>query len=219
MPTRKPMLENSVFHIFNRSIAQFEIFRDEKDFERFIWMIRFFSIPQKRLSFSKLRRDYKEHHWREKIQSLAELFPSEIQIIAYCLMPTHFHLVVFQKKPYAISKFIKKLLASYTQYVNLKRNRKGPLWEGRFKHVLCETDEQLIHLTRYVHLNPVTAYLEDKPENWFASSYNEYLAEQPDMICNWDPFLKINSQHYKEFTENRVEYQRSLAKIKNLMLD
>ncbi len=219
MPPRSPMPDNSVFHIFNRSIANFEIFRGERDFGRFTWMMRFFAIPQKTLSFSKLTRDYKHSDWPEKINALSEKYPSEIQIIAYCLMPTHIHMAIKQQNSSAISKFMKNLLSSYAQYFNLTNYRKGPLWEGRFKHVLCETDEQLLHLTRYIHLNPVTACLTDKPENWMASSYGEYLSGSSNGVCNWRPLLTINPGIYQKFTNSRIDDQRTLAKIKKLLMD
>ena len=75
------------------------------------------------------------------------------------------------------------ILNSYSRYFNTKQKRKGPLWEGRFENVLIKTDEQLLHLTRYIHLNPVTAYLVDQAKDWQASSYNEYLENSDFNEC------------------------------------
>ncbi len=219
MPIRQPLSDIGVFHIYSKSIAEFEIFRNPKEFERFTWMMRFFAIPKTNLSFSNLMRDYDEPDWQAKIDILAEQSPPKIKFIAYCLMPTHIHFVIEQKERDAISFFVKKILDSYTKYFNFKNHRKGPLWESRFKHVTCETDEQLLHLTRYIHLNPVTAYLIDDPKNWQASSYNEYLDDQKNKICDWSHLLDIHPEKYKLFTNNRIEDQRTLAKIKNLLLD
>ncbi len=219
MPIRKPMSDNGVFHIFNKSIAGYEIFNNTQEFERFIWMMRFFSIPRAYLSFSNLMRDYKEKDWRLKIEELADQSPPKTRLIAYCLMPTHIHFVLEQKERDAISFFMEKLLNSYTKYFNFKYHRKGPLWESRFKHVACETDDQLLHLTRYVHLNPVTAYLVNKPEEWAFSSSKEYLNEKLDKLCNWSSLIDLCQEKYKTFTEDRIEDQRTLAKIKSLLLD
>ena len=95
------------------------------------------------------------------------------------------------------------------------------MWEGRFKNVLVESDEQLLHLTRYIHLNPVAAYLVDKPENWSASSYKEYLSGDNDKnkICEYSEILEIEPSFYKEFVEDRISYQREIAKIKELILE
>jgi putative transposase len=113
------------------------------------------------------------------------------------------------------------ILNSYTRYFNTKHKRKGPLWESRFKSVLVETDEQLLHLTRYIHLNPVTAFLVDKPEEWKASSYNEYLLKVSgsDRTCNYDGILDIEPSSYRKFVEDRISYQRELAKIKELLIE
>jgi len=113
------------------------------------------------------------------------------------------------------------ILNSYTRYFNVKTRRKGPLWESRFKSVLVDTDEQLIHLTRYIHLNPVTAYLINKPQEWKFSSYGEYLGKvgKEDIVCRYEDLLSIQPDSYKEFVDDRISYQRSLATIKYLMLD
>lgn len=108
------------------------------------------------------------------------------------------------------------VLNSYSKYFNIKHNRKGPLWEGRFKSVLIETDEQLLHLTRYIHLNPVTAFLVEKPDAWKSSSYGEYVASMNSdaSICNYDAVLKIEPKEYKDFVDEQIPHQRDLAHIK-----
>jgi putative transposase len=144
-----------------------------------------------------------------------------VEIIAYCIMPTHLHLVLKQLEDNGISIFMNRILNSYSHYFNIKHERKGPLWEGRFKHILVEKDEYLLHLTRYIHLNPVTAYLVNKPEEWFASSYGEYLQDvkKDDKICKYSEILEIEPKSYREFIEDRISYQRELAKIKHLVMD
>ena len=112
-----------------------------------------------------------------------------------------------------------KVLKSYSKYFNKKYKRKGPLWETRFKNVHVDTDEQLLHLTRYIHLNPVTALLVKKPEDWNFSSYKEYLRESPRKICEFEEFIPIEKNEYKLFVEERIDYQKELAKIKHLLLE
>ena len=113
------------------------------------------------------------------------------------------------------------ILNSYSRYFNLKHRRKGPLWEGRFKRILVRNDEQLLHLTRYIHLNPTTSYLVNRPEEWNWSSFKEYIrdASANDGICGYSNVLDINPSSYKKFVEDRISYQRELAKIKDLLLD
>ncbi len=218
MPLRKPIPENAVLHVFNKSIANYNIFNTDADHQRYLWMMQYFSLPNQMESFSNFLRD-NSHKMSEKIAALVTDNPPEVKIIAYCLMPTHFHLVTQQKNQRAISDFMLKLQNGYTQYFNDKHNRKGPLWEGRFKHVECESDEQLIHLTRYVHLNPVTAYLVEKPDEWRASSYQEYLGNSETKICHFRSVLQIDLRTYEKFVLDRVHDQRMLATIKKQLLD
>jgi len=112
------------------------------------------------------------------------------------------------------------ILKSYSLYFNSMNNRKGPLWENRFRNVLVKTDEQLLHLTRYLHLNPVTAYLVEKPEYWEYSSCHEYLGNTTQTrICEFEEFIEIKQDEYKEFMNSRIDEQRDSARIKSLILD
>jgi putative transposase len=134
-------------------------------------------------------------------------------------MPTHLHLILKQLKHNGISIFMNNILNSYTRYFNTKHKRKGPLWEARFKNILIEKDEYLLHLTRYIHLNPVTASLINKPEDWLASSYREYIEKNAEKICQYDDVLKTEPISYKQFVDDRISYQRELAKIKQYLFD
>jgi putative transposase len=134
-------------------------------------------------------------------------------------MPTHIHLILKQLAPSGISIFVGNVLNSYTRYFNLKHHRKGPLWESKFQNILVKGDEQLLHLTRYIHLNPVTALLTDKPQNWKFSSYNEYLGQTNYPICQYKDLIEFDQNKYKKFVLDRISYQRELAIIKKITLD
>jgi len=141
-------------------------------------------------------------------------------MIAYCLMPTHFHFILEPLQENGIATFTNNLLNSYTRFFNLKHKRQGPLWQGRSKKVLIETDEQLIHLTRYLHLNPVTAHLVKVPEQWEASSYGEYLGiSKWKKMCQYSHVLEIDPLRYRKFVEDQISYQRELAWVKHLILE
>jgi putative transposase len=141
-----------------------------------------------------------------------------VGIIAYCLMPTHFHIILNELNENGLSLFIKNILNSYTRYFNIKHNRKGPLWESRSKKVSIESDEQLLHLTRYIHLNPVTSYLVKMPEDWPYSSYKEYIFKAliNKQICTYKNYLDIKPHIYAKFVEDGILYQREMAKVKQL---
>lgn len=143
-----------------------------------------------------------------------------VDILAFCIMPTHIHLILKQNLDGGIGIFLSKVLNSYSKYFNTKHQRTGPLWSSRFHAVLVIDDEQLYHLSRYVHLNPTSAGLVDNPENWDYSSYNEYLTESSEnKICNFNNYISLNSTQYKEFVESRINYQKELSLIKYLTID
>ncbi|MFH1363856.1 MAG: transposase [Candidatus Omnitrophota bacterium] len=211
------LVEGEVYHVFSKSIAGFVIFNNDQEFLRFIDTIKYYRVKNPPLKFSIFLRQLKSKN-RNKFKANKEKL---VEIVSYCLMPTHFHLVLKQLSEKGTSTFISNLLNSYTRYFNTKHNRKGPLWEGRFKKVLVENDEQLLHLTRYTHLNPTTAYLVDSPKDWQFSSYREYLSviEEKNKICEYREFFDINPATYREFVEDSVAYQREAAGIKQLVLE
>jgi len=220
MTTRKqPLTIGEIYHVFTKSIAGYEIFTENRDFSRIIETINYYLIKNPPLKFSRFIEESKTS---TKFLNIANKGNGQIvKIIAYCIMPTHIHMIVQQIENNGISTFMRKVLNSYSKYFNIKNNRKGPLWENRFQNVLVTRDEQLLHLSRYIHLNPVTAYLVDKPEDWQYSSYSEYLGD-PSLkkkICEFEELLEIEPLSYKEFVNTRIDDQRELARMKNLLLD
>ncbi|MFH1459540.1 MAG: transposase [Candidatus Omnitrophota bacterium] len=216
---RKNVLKNNhVYHVFSRSIFKFKIFNDLVDFDRMRNLFWYYRKEKPILKYSYfLQVNNKEKFYKDYLLNNKEI----VNIIAYCIMPTHIHLILKQTKDKGISIFMNNILNSYTRYFNSKIKRKGPLWESRFKSVNVDTDEQLMHLTRYVHLNPVTAHLVNNPEAWNYSSYKEFISmeneEQP--ICKYNDLLDINPKQYAEFVHSNIDYQRQLADIKDKLFD
>lgn len=216
---RKDLLANEeIYHILNRSIAEYKIVNDENDFVRMVSLLKYYRIgkpPCKFSQFTKLSNDEKNKIFNNPNNEYL------VDIISYCIMPTHPHLVLKQLIDDGISRYMSNILNSYSKYFNTKHLRKGPLWESRFKNILVENDQQLLHLTRYIHLNPVTAGLVEKPEDWFASSYKEYLKQIADenKICKFDNIFDFTTIRYKKFVEDRTSYQKQLSRIKRLILE
>jgi putative transposase len=216
---RKYILEDGrIYHVFTKSIAGFQVFRSRADYERMKGLLKYYMIenpPLKYSIYSELKdtKNYYQKYYDEK-DKLAE-------IIAYCLMPTHIHLILRQLKKDGISIFMGNILNSYSRYFNIRNKRKGPLWESRFKNVEVSTDEQLLHLSRYIHLNPSSANLVEKLEDWEFSSYEEYIGktDEEDRFCKYSDNISIDYEEYRKFVDSRKDYQRELAKIKNLYLE
>ena len=218
---KEPLVTGEVYHVFTKSIAGYRIFNNDVEFSRMLNVICYYQRQKLELKFSDFIRSANvktKHFPLRKWESGDE--EKLVEIIAYCLMPTHIHLILKQLKENGISTFMRKILDSYTRYFNTKHKRKGPLWEGKFQNVLVKTDEQLLHLTRYIHLNPVTAYLVDKPEDWPMSSYQEYLSNiSNSRISKYDGILDIEPKDYQKFVADRIGYQRELTKIEDLFLE
>jgi putative transposase len=209
------MEETKVYHVITKSIAGFKIFLNAQDYQRMLEILKYYQYNPKIKYSYYISLDNKSKVYYDQLKNKEPL----VEIIAYCLMPTHIHLVLEEVSERGISEYMRKVLDSYTRYFNRKINRKGPLWEGKFKKINVETNEQLLHLTRYVHLNPSTAGLVNKPEEWEYSSYREYIGLDNYKICSKEKFFAFSNKEYKEFVEDRIGYQKSLALIKSIILE
>ena len=146
-----------------------------------------------------------------------------VEIIAYCLMPNHFHFLLKQSKENGMSVFVGNVSNSYTRYFNTKYKRTGPLLQGKFKAVRIESEEQLFHLSRYIHLNSFSSCLTktlDELCKYQYSSLPEYLSPEGENYCQKEIVLdNFKKYSYKTFLFDQADYQRRLQEIKFLTLE
>jgi len=166
--------------------------------------------------FLDLHQDRKVH-----IQQQLTRNPTQIKFLAYCFMPNHFHFLLLQKVDGGISKFLSNVQNSYTRYYNTKHKRIGPLFLNQFKAVRIEEGDQLLHVARYIHLNPYTSYVVKSIDELFEyrwSSIGEYLTGNPN-LCDIGPVMQHfkNNNAYKTFLSDQAGYQRRLDGIKHLV--
>lgn len=211
MPPRRVILASGeTYHIFNRSLRQTPIFTTKREFDLFLMAIRYYLQPNPPVKFSIYRQQPNKYK--------TDLTKTLVKIVAYCLMPTHFHFILTQHEEEGIKIFIHRLTTSYSRYFNLKYNQKGPVFENRFKAVRIETQEQLIHLSRYVHLNPTTSFLVKDPGQYNYSSYKIYLnEEESDFVDLSKVMSEFTVENYKRFVLDQKDYQRELERIKHLI--
>lgn len=217
---KDPLTNNQHYHVFSRSIAKFTVFNNDADYLRIIDILnlyRYTDFNYKYSRFIELESETK----KDIINNLEKTSPVLVEIIAYCIMPTHIHLILKQVSENGISNFMSKILNCYTRYFNIHHKRTGPLWEGRFKNVLILTNEQLLHLTRYAHLNPTSAGLVKNPEDWQFSSYHEYIKNDLTnlSICTFDSLFDFNEKQYEKFVLDHKSYQKNLSLIKHTLID
>ena len=223
MPLRKiPLINGEIYHIFNRGVNFQPIFRNKWDYNRALEVLKFYLVEKPALRYGKfLLLPQKE---RKSILINLQKQVKLVDIICYCLMPNHFHLLIKQNKDNGISSFMRNFQISYTRYYNERSKRIGPLLQGQFKAVRMETEEQLLHVSRYIHLNPFSSFvvkqLKDS-EVYPWSSYGEYLGQRTTEICQKSLIFSIIkfSGKYKEFVSDQADYQRKLDQIKHLTLD
>lgn len=113
-----------------------------------------------------------------------------------------------------------QLANSYTKYFNKKFKRVGSLLQGTFKSVIVKTDGQLIHVSRYIHINPVVAGIISKPQYYQWSSYEEYVNGSSG-YCLTDLVLGLFSsrEEYRKFTEDQIDYGKSIEAIKHQLIE
>lgn len=213
VPYRKiPLVNNEVYHVFNRGVAKLPIFNDKRDYNRFLETLYYYQFQGPKPQFSQLKR-FKEIKFDHN--------PKIVEIVCYCLMSNHYHLLLRQLQDNGISEFINKLSNSYTKYFNTRHERVGPLLQGQFKAVRIESDEQLMHVSRYIHLNPITSYLIKDLKEYTLSSYLSYINLQKDNLCEKELILSMfkNIQQYEEFVLDQVDYARTLKLIGSQLLD
>ena len=192
MPYRKREFgKGGYFHVFNRGVNKEEIFFSKENYLYFLSLVRKYS----------------------------ELY--SITIIAYCLMPNHFHLLLRQDNDVPISKFINVTLNAYVQGVNKQLDRKGPLFEGRFKHIKIENPKYLIHLCRYIHLNPVSAAIVKDPGDWANSNYLEWIGLRNGKLQDADFIASQfkDRKDYKSFCLDLIDEKELLKKLDKYLLE
>ena len=218
---RIPLITGEYYHVFNRGVARQPIFLSIKDYEQALLALSYyrFSNPPMRLS------RYKELSVEERTNTLNELQESEkrVEIASFVLMPNHFHMLLKQTAENGISSFISQFANSYTRYFNTKHNRVGPIFQGVFKSVHVETTEQLVHLSRYIHLNPAVSAVVKESDliSYRWSSLPDYLEEKNSSLIYSDAVLEQFSsrEEYKKFVINYIDYGKELEKIKHLILE
>lgn len=221
MPIRKtPLRSGYIYHILNRGINHAPIFVEKKDYQRFMDLLDYCRFTDYPVKFSL----FKSLSFERKQQIKSALKEKFVSFISYCLMPNHFHFVLRQEKDNGITSFINRFLTSYTKFFNTKHKRNGPLFVGRFKAILVETEEQLFHLVRYVHLNPYSSVVVktiDELSVYPWSSFGEYLKSktEPETCDQKELILSqfANKESFKRFTFDQAEYQRRLEEIKHLL--
>jgi len=221
MPRRNLVIAtNEIYHIFNRSIAKENIFSSMTNLRKAFEIIEFYRLSQtlKLSKFRVLPKQLKDEYQR-KIQDKSPL----VEIYAFALMPNHYHLLLKQLQENGVSRFISNFQNSFAKVFNLKNQRDGALFQNSFKARRVETDEEFVHLSRYIHLNPITAFLIKFQDltSYPWTSFSIYKSGEKNSFVNANFLLNMfkSKKVYAQFVADQVDYQRKLALIKAMLLD
>jgi len=203
MPSRnivKDFAPESYYHIYNRGVAKQPIFLDSRDKQRFLALFERHLSHKESLNGNGLA--YRK-------------FTDDIELLCYCLMGNHFHLLVYQAENVsAITDFMRSVLTAYTMYFNRRHKRVGPLFQSVYKSSRISTDSYLLHISRYIHLNP-RGY-----KSYHYSSLAHYLGTPSPEWLNPNKILDLFAQeNYLEFLEDYEDHKASLEEIKYELAD
>ncbi len=218
---KDPFVTDNIYHTFNKTIEHKRIFESYEIASKFLEIIRYYrssSIHMKFSHFEKLSPILKKMY-EEKLLNESTF---RVNILSFCIMPTHFHLLLKQIENNGVSFYLSQIQNSLTRYFNIKYNRMGPLFVQTFKSVLIKTEDQLKHVSRYIHLNPYSSAIissSELLENYPWSSFHEYLNKhssrldltQPKYILN---LFNNNKKRYKTFVLSNAQHQKTLEYCK-----
>ena len=154
------LISENIYHVYNRGVEKRQLFMDEQDYVRFIKCLCLFNDSK-----PILNAEYKF----KNLDDVATDRNMIVDILSFCLMPNHFHLLLRQKEENGITKFMRKLCVGYANYFNLRYERVGGLFQGRFKSVLIQHDSQFTYIPYYIHLNPLDLIM----PNWRESGVSK----------------------------------------------
>lgn len=211
-----------VYHVWNRGVEHRPTFTAKSEYLRALTTLDFYRFQNPGLRLSKVLLLQKEERERFFLDLRTE-GKKLVEVISYCLMPNHFHFLLKQKIKDGVPKFVSNFTNSYTRYFNTKEERIGPLFQGIFKAVHIENDNQLIHISRYIHLNPVVSFvIKEKDLDIYPwSSLVEFLGAKTERICNYEIILGLfpSKEKYRQFVHDQIDYAKALEMVKHLVLE
>jgi len=169
-------LSGHYYHLYNRCVGNRKLFDDDEDY------LKFLSYMKKYLN------------------------QAHVHIIAYCLMPNHFHLLLYQCSDRQVFLDMNRLAQCYARFYNKRHNLKGSLWGNKLQHVCIQNDSYMLRLCAYIHLNPLKAGLVTDLKNWQWSNFLEWISLRKGNLFNSDirdDYFK-NPLQYEEFISNLV---------------
>lgn len=201
MPSRnvlKLYVADTYYHVYNRGVAKQDVFCGKDDYSVF---------------FNLLKRYLDETPAKDNLAREYPWLRGKVELLAFCLMPNHFHLFFYVKDPSALEKIMRGICTSYAMYFNKKYQRVGPIFQGVYRATNITSDDYLLHITRYIHMNPVDY------RSWQPSSLRAYLGKQELTWLQPEKILGLfnDRTEYDNFLADYKDYKSSLDEVKALL--
>lgn len=228
--------EGEIYHIYNRGVEKRNIFSGEEDYFRFIHDLFEFNDEEPAANLYYKKSLFQKQSYEAKPRKI-ERKPRKllVEILVFCLMPNHFHLLLKQRREGGIVEFMHKLGTGYTMSFNQKYKRTGSLFQGTYKAVLVEKDSHFIHLPYYIHLNPldlkfpewrnkeIKNYKEAMKflENYRWSSFPDYIGKKNFPSVTQREFLNEFFEGPEQYKKDTLKWlkEMDLEEIKDLILE
>lgn len=198
----KAFASGEYYHVYNRGNNKAAIFHDTEDYELFLRRLSEGLFPNR--VFASVNGAHSQRNQRKPLPDGA------FTLVAYCLMPNHFHFLIRQNTDLPISTLVSKICGSYSKIFNKKYGRVGSLFQDQFKAVLVTGDTYIKWLSAYIHQNPTIARLVKQPDMYPYSSYKEYLGPKEGM-CDKSIIL----EQFEDIVSYRAFVSDSLELIQN----
>ena len=203
-------IENEHYHIFSKGVGKENIFIDDQDKARFIFLITHFQSPIKIYNISWYTSTFiKNNSFSGKKDRVTNILKKRnTKLVAFVLMPNYFHLLVQNLEDGILSVYMHRILTAYSKYFNAKYNKKGHVFETSFKAVHLKNNTQLLELSGSIHKNPkVLKEWEKTYDKYPYSSYQDYIG-----LNRWGNFLSTevvlkqfkNQTKYKDFVTKGI---------------
>lgn len=204
--------EGNVYHTYNCGTAGRGIFGEKQDYEEFLKYLYVYVRP-----LDAVQDTYPDTPVRLFDRNLS----TEIDVLAYCFMPTHYHLLLRQHSKDGTPRLMKQLTNAYTSFFNKKYNHVGSLFQGRYKAVQIDMDKYLMPISRYIHLNPVFAGLASSPHQYPWSSFGYYADGNLETVCKKRVLLSFftSSKQFISYTEDTSAGKKDASRMKRLLLE
>jgi len=221
MPRRDISFNNKgIYHVFTKSIEGKKIFDINRYCRTFYEIACYYRSVESKVSLSAFKRLDKKIQL-ELLNKMGDPSTYKVSILAYCFMPNHFHFLIEQNISNGISSYVSNVLNSFTRYYNIANNRVGPLFLPKFKAVPVTHEDQLIHVSRYIHLNPYSSRVIKEQEllgSYRYSSYPFYVSSIPDKLVDNKRVIELfnyDKERYRKFIMDNAQHQQMLEACKH----